>query len=57
MAQNEYASAPSRHGRAPPSARSTSSTSPSSGNWAAAARSLGLHRSNLHHLAARLGLR
>jgi anaerobic nitric oxide reductase transcription regulator len=26
------------------------------GNWAAAARSLGLHRSNLHHLAARLGL-
>jgi anaerobic nitric oxide reductase transcription regulator len=27
------------------------------GNWAAAARSLGMHRSNLHHLAARLGLR
>ncbi len=27
------------------------------GNWAAAARSLGLHRSNLHHLAQRLGLR
>jgi anaerobic nitric oxide reductase transcription regulator len=27
------------------------------GNWAAAARSLGLHRSNLHHLARRLGLR
>jgi anaerobic nitric oxide reductase transcription regulator len=27
------------------------------GNWAAAARALGLHRSNLHHLAARLGLR
>ena len=27
------------------------------GNWAAAARELGLHRSNLHHLAARLGLR
>ncbi len=27
------------------------------GNWAAAARSLGLHRSNLHHLAKRLGLR
>lgn len=26
------------------------------GNWAAAARSLGLHRSNLHHLATRLGL-
>jgi anaerobic nitric oxide reductase transcription regulator len=27
------------------------------GNWAAAARALGLHRSNLHHLAQRLGLR
>ncbi len=27
------------------------------GNWAAAARDLGMHRSNLHHLAARLGLR
>jgi anaerobic nitric oxide reductase transcription regulator len=27
------------------------------GNWAAAARTLGMHRSNLHHLAARLGLR
>jgi anaerobic nitric oxide reductase transcription regulator len=27
------------------------------GNWAAAARELGLHRSNLHHLARRLGLR
>jgi anaerobic nitric oxide reductase transcription regulator len=27
------------------------------GNWAAAARALGLHRSNLHQLAARLGLR
>ena len=27
------------------------------GNWAAAARELGLHRSNLHHLASRLGLR
>ncbi len=27
------------------------------GNWAAAARSLGLHRSNLHHLARRLGLK
>jgi anaerobic nitric oxide reductase transcription regulator len=26
------------------------------GNWAAAARALGMHRSNLHHLAARLGL-
>jgi anaerobic nitric oxide reductase transcription regulator len=27
------------------------------GNWAAAARSLGMARSNLHHLAERLGLR
>jgi anaerobic nitric oxide reductase transcription regulator len=27
------------------------------GNWAAAARDLGLHRSNLHHRAARLGLK
>jgi anaerobic nitric oxide reductase transcription regulator len=27
------------------------------GNWAAAARSLGMHRSNLHHLAVRLGLK
>lgn len=27
------------------------------GNWAAAARALGMHRSNLHHLAERLGLR
>ncbi|MFN2371633.1 MAG: sigma 54-interacting transcriptional regulator, partial [Candidatus Krumholzibacteriia bacterium] len=27
------------------------------GNWAAAARDLGLHRSNLHHLARRLGLK
>jgi anaerobic nitric oxide reductase transcription regulator len=27
------------------------------GNWAAAARALGMHRSNLHHLAARLGVR
>jgi anaerobic nitric oxide reductase transcription regulator len=27
------------------------------GNWAAAARELGLHRSNLHQLARRLGLR
>lgn len=27
------------------------------GNWAAAARELGLHRSNLHNLAARLGIR
>ena len=26
------------------------------GNWAAAARSLGMQRSNLHHLAKRLGL-
>ena len=27
------------------------------GNWAAAARQLGMHRSNLHHLARKLGLR
>jgi anaerobic nitric oxide reductase transcription regulator len=27
------------------------------GNWAAAARALGLHRSNLHHRATRLGLK
>ena len=27
------------------------------GNWAAAARSLGMHRSNFHHMAARLGLK
>jgi len=27
------------------------------GNWSEAARSLGMHRSNLHHLAARLGLK
>ena len=27
------------------------------GNWAAAARELGLHRGNLHHLATRLGLK
>lgn len=27
------------------------------GNWSAAARELGLHRSNLHHLGTRLGLR
>ncbi len=27
------------------------------GNWAAAARDLGMHRSNLHNLAIRLGLR
>ncbi len=27
------------------------------GNWAAAARELGMHRSNLHHRARRLGLR
>jgi anaerobic nitric oxide reductase transcription regulator len=26
------------------------------GNWAAAARELGMHRSNLHHLARRLGV-
>lgn len=29
----------------------------SGGNWAAAARLLGMHRGNLHHLAKRLGLR
>jgi anaerobic nitric oxide reductase transcription regulator len=29
----------------------------SGGSWAAAARELGMHRSNLHHLARRLGLR
>ncbi|MBL8899284.1 MAG: nitric oxide reductase transcriptional regulator NorR [Planctomycetes bacterium] len=28
----------------------------SEGNWSAAARALGMHRSNLHHLARRLGL-
>jgi anaerobic nitric oxide reductase transcription regulator len=28
----------------------------SGGRWAAAARELGMHRSNLHHLARRLGL-
>lgn len=27
------------------------------GNWAAAARELGLHRSNLHHLSRRLGIK
>jgi anaerobic nitric oxide reductase transcription regulator len=27
------------------------------GNWAAAARELGLHRGNLHHLASRLGMK
>lgn len=27
------------------------------GNWAAAARALGMHRSNFHHLAVRLGLK
>ncbi len=27
------------------------------GNWAATARALGLHRSNLHHLAKRLGMK
>ena len=27
------------------------------GNWAAAARDLGMHRSNLHNLAKRLGLK
>ena len=29
----------------------------SGGNWAAAARALGMARSNLHHMADRLGLR
>jgi anaerobic nitric oxide reductase transcription regulator len=29
----------------------------SGGNWSAAARALGMHRSNLHHLATRLGLK
>ncbi len=29
----------------------------SGGKWAAAARALGMHRSNLHHLARRLGLK
>jgi len=29
----------------------------SRGNWSAAARTLGMHRSNLHHLAVRLGLK
>jgi len=28
-----------------------------SGNWSAAARALGMHRSNFHHLAVRLGLK
>jgi anaerobic nitric oxide reductase transcription regulator len=27
------------------------------GSWAAAARELGMHRSNLHHLSGRLGIR
>jgi anaerobic nitric oxide reductase transcription regulator len=27
------------------------------GNWAATAKDFGMHRSNLHHLATRLGLR
>jgi len=26
------------------------------GKWAATAKDMGMHRSNLHHLAARLGL-
>ena len=34
-----------------------SSVEACNGNWAAAARRLGLQRSNLHHLAKRLGLR
>ena len=35
----------------------TRAVAESGGNWSAAARSLGLHRSNLHHLAVRLGLK
>ena len=35
----------------------TASVKATEGNWAAAARRLGLHRSNLHNLAKRLGLR
>jgi len=31
--------------------------SESDGNWSAAARALGMHRSNFHHLAVRLGLK
>jgi anaerobic nitric oxide reductase transcription regulator len=27
------------------------------GSWAAAARELGMHRGNLHHLAQRLGIK
>ncbi|MBY0277603.1 sigma-54-dependent Fis family transcriptional regulator, partial [Candidatus Binatia bacterium] len=27
------------------------------GSWAAAARDLGMHRANLHHLAQRLGIK
>ncbi len=34
-----------------------SALSKNDGNWAAAAKELGMHRSNLHHLATRLGLR
>jgi anaerobic nitric oxide reductase transcription regulator len=35
----------------------TRAVASSGGNWSAAARTLGLHRSNLHHLAVRLGLK
>ena len=34
-----------------------STLSDNDGNWAATARVLGMHRSNLHHLAGRLGLK
>jgi len=37
--------------------RITRAVERASGNWSAAARELGMHRSNLHHLARRLGLR
>ena len=35
----------------------TMSVTKNGGNWSAAARELGMHRSNLHHLSMRLGLR
>ncbi|MBL8861200.1 MAG: nitric oxide reductase transcriptional regulator NorR [Planctomycetes bacterium] len=38
-------------------ARVEAAIAASGGNWSAAARLLGMHRSNLHHLAKRLGLR
>jgi anaerobic nitric oxide reductase transcription regulator len=37
--------------------RITRAVERSGGNWSAAARELGMHRSNLHHLTKRLGLR